>query len=77
MHALNPTFELLDTAHVLAVAWNGEVRQGSRLPEGGKSGGARKYKNSGNEAKKYLKINDITFLKAANEACFAHQLTAI
>jgi len=34
----------------------------------------QKMKNSGNEAKKYLKTKDITFLNAANYARFAHQL---
>jgi hypothetical protein len=37
----------------------------------------RKMKNSGNEAKKYLKTKHITFFDAANYACFAHQSTAI
>jgi hypothetical protein len=44
---------------------------------GGTRGTARKYKNSGNEAKEYLKTKDITFLKAASDARFAHKLTAI
>jgi hypothetical protein len=34
---------------------------------------ARKCKNSGNEAKKYLKTKDITFLVAANCAPFARK----
>jgi hypothetical protein len=34
-------------------------------------------KNSGNEAKKWLKTKDITFLDAANYACFARKLTPI
>ena len=38
---------------------------------------ARNYKNSGNEAKKYLKTKDITFLNAANYARFARQLAQI
>jgi hypothetical protein len=36
-----------------------------------------KMKNSGNEAKKCLKTNDITFLNGANFAHFARKLTAI
>jgi hypothetical protein len=32
-------------------------------------------KNSGNEAKKYLKTKDITFLNAANSALFARKAT--
>jgi len=34
-------------------------------------------KNSGNEAKKWLKTSDITFLKGANFVCFARKLTPI
>jgi hypothetical protein len=37
-------------------------------------GGSRarqEMRNSGNEAKKYLKTKHITFLSAANSACFA------
>jgi hypothetical protein len=33
----------------------------------------QKMKNSGNEAKKYLKTKHITFLNAANYARFARQ----
>jgi len=35
------------------------------------TGNCEKYKKSGNEAKKYLKTKDITFLNAANSAHFA------
>jgi hypothetical protein len=38
---------------------------------------SRKMKNSGNEAKKYLKTKDITFLNDANYARFARKLTTI
>jgi hypothetical protein len=34
----------------------------------------QKMKNSGNEAKKYLKTKHITFLSGAIHARFAHQL---
>jgi hypothetical protein len=34
----------------------------------------QKMKNSGNEAKKYLKTNNITFLNDANCARFARKL---
>jgi hypothetical protein len=34
----------------------------------------QKMKNSGNEAKNYLKTKHITFLNAANHARFARQL---
>ena len=37
----------------------------------------QKMKNSGNEAKKYLKTKDITFLNAANYARFACKLAQI
>jgi hypothetical protein len=33
----------------------------------------QKMKNSGNEAKKYLKTKDITFLDATNYARFTHK----
>ena len=74
MHALNAEFELFDAQHVLAevwskgsVAWFGIVR----LWEVWRSG--TKYKNSGNEAKEYLKTKDITFLNAANCAPFTRK----
>ena len=34
-------------------------------------------KNSGNEAKEYLKTKDIAFLNAANYACFACKFAQI
>ena len=40
-------------------------------------GELQKMKNSGNEAKEYLKTKDITFLNAANYACFARKLAQI
>jgi hypothetical protein len=43
----------------------------------GKCRELQKIKNSGNEAKKYLKTKDITFLDAANYARFACQLAQI
>jgi len=53
MRALNAKFELLHTAHVPAGARDGEMRQRSILPDwGGAQRIAKKYKNSGNEAKK-------------------------
>jgi len=78
MHALNPSFELFDIAHVPAGDWNGERRQGSKLSElGDVPRTARKYKNSGNEAKKYLKTKEVTIAIVANYARFAHKLAAI
>jgi len=43
----------------------------------GESGELQKMKNSGNEAKEWLKTKDITFFDAANYACFACKLTPI
>jgi len=40
-------------------------------------GNREKYKNSGNEAKKYLKTKDNHFLNAANCARFARKLAQI
>jgi len=40
-------------------------------------GNAEKYKNSGNEAKEYLKTKDLTSLNAAKGAHFARKLTQI
>jgi hypothetical protein len=37
----------------------------------------QKMKNSGNEAKKYLKTKHITFLNATNYARFAYNLAQI
>jgi len=78
MHTLNAKFELFDSTLVAGVAWSKGMRQGSKLPGRGEiSGIARKYKNSGNEAKKSLKTKDITFSHAANCTCFAGKTTAI
>jgi hypothetical protein len=74
MGASNAQFELFDTADVPTGDWNGGMQQGSKLPGWGS---VRKYKNSGNEAKKWLKTKDITFLNAANYARLACQLTQI
>jgi len=46
-------------------------------PAKGESRELQKMKNSGNEANEYLKTKDITFLDAANYACFACKLTPI
>ena len=76
--ASDTTFELFDTLHVLAGAWGGGILRGSKSLEPGENHGfAWKYKNSGNEAKKYLKTKHITFLNGANCACFEHKLAAI
>jgi hypothetical protein len=74
MRALNAHFKLFDNAHAPAGDWNGGTPQGSKLPG---RGSAQKYKNSGNEAKKYLKTNDITFFVAANCAHFTRKSAQI
>jgi hypothetical protein len=54
------------------------ARQGAgesgKVPAMGEWGELQKMKNSGNEAKKYLKTKHIIFLKGANYARFAHKL---
>jgi hypothetical protein len=42
-----------------------------------KTGSYKELKNSGNEAKKYLKTKHITFLNAANYARFVRKLAPI
>jgi len=75
MSAVNAQFEPFDTAQVPT----GGIERGSaagfdidRSP--GIRRFARKYKNRGNEAKKYLETKDISFLDAANYARFALKL---
>ena len=54
------------------------ARTGGESPRRqGKSGEPRKMKNSGNEAKEYLKTKDITFLNDANYACLARKSAQI
>jgi len=48
-----------------------------RRPRGAESRVMQTMKNSGNEAKKWLKTKDITFLNAANFALFACKSTPI
>ncbi len=77
MDALKAEFELCNNLHVLTpaskggrgrsgIAWEREIRRTTR-----------KYENRGNEAKKWLKTNDITFFNTANFAFFARNLSAI
>jgi hypothetical protein len=51
--------------------------QSGRVLATGECRELQKMKNSGNEAKKYLKTKDITFLKAANYARFARKFAQI
>jgi hypothetical protein len=68
MRELEPEFELFDIAHVSVAGWNRGMQRGSKLPG---CVGTRKYKNSGNELKKWFKTRDITFFDAANGARLA------
>jgi len=78
MRALNATFELFDTAELQAAARNRRMQHDSKSAERGEPQWiATKYKNSGNEAKEYLKTKDITFLNGANCARFARGSTPI
>jgi hypothetical protein len=52
-------------------------RETGGVPARGESSALGKIKNRGNEAKKWLKTKDITFLNAANYARFARKLTPI
>jgi hypothetical protein len=47
------------------------------VPPAGQGWEAEKMKNSGNEAKKYLKTKDITFLIDANYAHFGRRFAQI
>jgi hypothetical protein len=71
MRALNSEFELFDGTRAPSLMWERECRRVRNCPVGDNRRRGRKYKNSGNEAKKYLKTKDITFLSAANYAYFA------
>ncbi len=72
MRAINAQFEIFYMGRVPAGYSSGGTRLGSETDGSGSAlGSARKYKKSGNEAKKYLKTKDITFLNAANSAHFA------
>ncbi len=78
MREIEPKFELFDIARVGAGDWIvGDAAGAETARLGETRGTAGKYKNSGNEAKEYLKTKDITFLKAANDARFVHKLTRI
>jgi hypothetical protein len=73
VRALRIEFEFSGSSQVLSQASNGKDDRGRNRPRGGIQRTARKHKNSGNEAKKYLKIKDITFYSAANYAHFTRQ----
>jgi hypothetical protein len=72
MRAIEPQFELIDIAQVPARDWTvGDLARAGIARQGEASGTAREYKNSGNEAKNWLKTKDIAFLATANCASFA------
>ena len=78
MREMEPKFELFDIARVRAGDWIVGDVAGTGIARLGESRGtARECKNSGNKARMLLKTKDITFSKAANDARFAHKLTAI
>jgi len=72
MRALNAQFEFFDAAHVPTD--ESGMRQGSTWAD---RGCARRYKNRGNEAKKWLKTKEVTILNAANCAHFRCQFAHI
>jgi hypothetical protein len=53
------------------------ARQSGTVPAMAECRELQKMKNSGNEAKKYLKTKHITFLNGANYARFARKLAQI
>ena len=53
------------------------ARERARVPAMRECRELQKMKNSGNEAKKYLKTKHITLLSAANYARFAYNLAQI
>jgi hypothetical protein len=75
MRALRVEFEFFQ--HFTGFGSTGKDSSGRNRPAGGIQGTAREYENRGNEAKKYLKTKDITFLSAANYARFACNLAQI
>ena len=77
MRALKTEFELSNNLHVLAWASIGEGDRFEIARDSEIQRTARKHENRGNEAKKCLKTNDITFFNAANSAPLARHLSAI
>jgi hypothetical protein len=78
MREIEANFELIDIAHVGAGDWIvGDGAETEIALPGEARGTAREYKNSGNEAKKWLKTKHITFLGGANDASFACKLAQI
>jgi len=72
MRASTAQFELFDPARVPVGGWS--VGNAAGIEDARRAG---KYKNRGNEAKKYLKTKDIIFLNAAKCARFACYLAQI
>ena len=75
MRPFNAKFELFCAVRGPAEIWNTENAAECEIARMGEAPKvARKYKSSGNEAKESLKTKDITFLNAANHACFERKL---
>jgi hypothetical protein len=78
MRASNAQFDLFHTAHALSGGWSGGIASERGIAWAAEiRRRARNYKNSGNEAKKSLKTNDITFLLAANYAQLTRRFAPI
>jgi hypothetical protein len=78
MREMDSKFELFDIAHLRARDWIvADVTETEIALLEETRGTASEYKNSGNEAKKWLKTKHITFLKTANDARFARQFAQI
>jgi hypothetical protein len=75
MRALRVGFESFQ--HFTGLGSTGKDSTGRNRPVGGIQGTGREYENRGNEAKKYLKKKDFTFLSAVNYARFARNLAQI
>jgi phage portal protein BeeE len=67
----------LDTLSQAGAEARQGARESGRVPAMEECRELQKMKNSGNEAKKYLKTKHITFLKGANYAGFARKLAQI
>jgi hypothetical protein len=79
MSTLSAQFQLSWRTPVPAVGllWRRPTSRFENEPAQDTPRNAEKYKNSGNEAKEYLKTKDLTFLNAAKDAHLARKLTQI
>jgi hypothetical protein len=66
MREIEPKFELIDIAHVLAGDWIVGDAAGTEIARLGEARGTtREFKNIGNKARMLMKTKHITFLNAA------------